>query len=77
MKKLFYPHLSRPDMKDDCMKLASQLRAVGYEANLKDICSAWEHYSGSVCAGWISLSSYADDNVARILPYLVEQDWED
>ena len=54
----------------DANTLKQLLQDAGYSVELNDIISAWESYSGSMCAGWLCLSENAQSNVENILNYL-------
>ena len=64
---LRYIKLSREDFRDDCIKIQEQLKLKGYTVPLADISLAWEDYSGSMCAGWMTVDEHSADIILGFL----------
>lgn len=56
----------------DVKRLQDELKARGYEASFADIEWAWEQFSYTMDAGWMSLED-SDSNVATVRSYLEEK----
>lgn len=71
----------RPDKREphrfegEAREMRDLLAEAGYEISLEDLCRAWDAYSDSVCATWISAGDLdAEDILSRIDGYLEEVD---
>jgi hypothetical protein len=51
----------------DVAMLKAALNGAGYDASDRDIVTAWEEYSDSMCASWMSLAFLAAPDLVMIL----------
>jgi len=55
--------------------MSERLAEAGYEVSLEDLCRAWDAFSDSVCATWMSADDLDGDEIMdRISSYVAEVD---
>lgn len=56
---------------EDVKRLRGVANDRGYLISMTDAEAAWDAYSDTLCAGWLGLDSYSDEELwGRITPYL-------
>jgi hypothetical protein len=63
------PHRFEREASEMCDRLAE----AGYEVPFEDFCRAWDAYSESVCATWISADDLDGDEIMRRISSYVEE----
>lgn len=57
----------------EAREMRDRLAEAGYEVTLEDLCLAWDAYSDSMCATWISADDLDGEGIfARIRTYMDE-----
>jgi len=72
MKRLKFKN-SRTQFKNDIDRIVDIFGKRGYIVSHIDACRAWEEFSNSMCASWLSLTKMGDDQIFNdVFPFFDE-----
>lgn len=72
MREVVKQHQPRLDFPDDCARIVRVLAARGFSLTPAMAAEAWEAYSETLCAGWMTLDDSDDTLVPKVLSGLRE-----